>query len=118
MTAESIVGVNAVTGQFYWQVGQFQTNKIHANSPVYLNGIIYCSSTDDEENRNSGLVALKLSDDGKSVTTLWRNEDFRNLMGGIIVTDGHIYGSMYRRGLWCCINSANGKIIYSSNKIG
>jgi outer membrane protein assembly factor BamB len=114
MTAESIVGVDAVTGKFYWQVDQFQTNKIHANTPVYLNGIIYCSS--DNAKTNFGLVALKLSDDGKSVSTLWRNEDFKNLMGGIIVTDGHIYGSMYRKGLWCCINTTTGKIIYSSNK--
>jgi outer membrane protein assembly factor BamB len=114
MTAESIVGVDAVTGQFYWKVDQFQTNKIHANTPVFLNGIIYCSS--DNAKTNFGLVALKLSDDGKSVSVLWRNEDFKNLMGGIIVTDGHIYGSIYRKGLWCCINTTTGKIIYSSNK--
>lgn len=115
MTAESIVAVDAVTGQFYWKVDQFQANKIHANTPVYLNGIIYCSS--DNAKTNFGLVALKLSDDGKSVSVLWRNEDFKNLMGGIIVTDGHIYGSMYRKGLWCCINAVTGKIIYSSDKI-
>lgn len=116
MTAESIVGVDAVTGKFYWQVPQFQVNKIHANTPVYLNGTIYCSS--DYSKTNSGLVALKLSDDGKSITVLWRNENFRNLMGGIIVTDGHIYGSMYRKGLWCCINATSGQIIYSSDKLG
>ena len=116
MTAESIVGVDAVTGQFYWKVDQFQTNKIHANTPVYSNGIIYCSS--DNAKTNFGLVALKLSDDGKNVSILWRNVDFKNLMGGIIVTDGHIYGSMYRKGLWCCINTTTGKIIYSSNKFG
>ena len=116
MTAESIVGVDAVTGQFYWKVDQFQSNKIHANTPVYLNGIIYCSS--DNAKTNFGLVALKLSDNGKSVSTLWRNEEFKNLIGGIIVTDSHIYGSMYRKGFWCCINTATGKIIYSSNKFG
>lgn len=114
MTAESIIGVDAVTGKFYWQVEQLQTNKIHANTPVYSNGIIYCSS--DNAKTNFGLVALKLSDDGKSVSTLWRNEEFKNLMGGIIVTDGHIYGSVYRKGLWCCIDARTGKIVYSSNK--
>ncbi len=88
MTAESIVGVDAGTGQVYWQVPQFQTNKIHANTPVHNKGIIYCSSTDDKQNV-SGLVALQLNDDGKSVSTLWRNEEFKNLMGGIIVTDEH-----------------------------
>jgi outer membrane protein assembly factor BamB len=116
MTAESIVAVDAVTGQFYWKVDQFQTNKIHANSPVYSEGIIYCSS--DNAKINFGLVALKLSDDGKSVSVLWRNEEFKNLMGGIIVKDGNIYGSVYRKGLWSCINTTSGKSVYSSNKFG
>ena len=117
MTAESIIGVDAGTGQFYWQVPQFQTHKIHANTPVYYNGIIYCSSTDDKQNV-SGLVALKLNDDGKRVSTLWRNVEFKNLMGGIIVIDGHIYGSMYRKGLWHCIDAASGQIIYSTDSFG
>jgi len=116
MTAESIIGVDAITGQAYWQVPQFQGNKIHANTPVYSNGIIYCSS--DYDQKNCGLVALKLSEDGKKVTTLWRNENFKNLMGGIIVKDDHIYGSMYRKGLWCCIRTTDGQILYSSNKLG
>jgi outer membrane protein assembly factor BamB len=116
MTAESIVGVDAVSGQFYWQVPQFQGNKIHANTPVYSNGIIFCSS--DYDKTNCGIVALKLSDDAKSVTIEWRNEGFKNLMGGIIVKDGYIYGSMYRKGLWCCLRASDGKILYSSDKLG
>jgi len=116
MTAESIVGVDAETGQFYWQIPQFQGNKIHANIPVYSDGIIYCSS--DDAKTNSGLVALKLSYDGKSVTTIWRNENFKNLMGGIIVRDGYIYGSLYRKKLWCCLDAETGQILYSSAKLG
>ena len=116
MTARSIVGVDAMTGQVYWQVPQFQGNKIHANSPVYYKDRIYCSSDYDES--NSGLVALRLSDDGKSVTVEWRNENFRNLMGGIIITNGHIYGSLYRKGSWCCIRASDGEILYTSNKLG
>ena len=116
MTAESIVCVDAVTGEYYWQVPQFQGNKIHANTPVYLDGIIYCSS--DNAETNAGLVALKLSDDGKSVTVEWRNESFKNLMGGIIVKGGHIYGSMYRKSLWCCLSTSDGRILYSSDRLG
>lgn len=116
MTAESIIGVDAVTGQFYWQVPQLQVNKIHANTLVYLNGIIYCSS--DYAKSNSGLVALKLSGDGKKVNTIWRNMTFKNLMGGVVVHEGHIYGSMYRKGQWCCINASSGQILYSSDKFG
>ena len=116
MTSESVIGIDALTGEFYWQVPQFQRNKIHANTPVYSDGIIYCSSEDDKT--NSGLVALKLSDDGKSVTVKWRNQDFKNLMGGIIVTGGHIYGSTYRRGLWSCVDKEDGRILYSTRVLG
>ncbi len=116
MTAKSVIGVDAVTGQFYWQVPQFQRNKIHANTPVYYQGSIYCSSELDQT--NSGLLALKLSDDGKSVTTQWRNETFRNVMGGIIVTDDHIYGSVYQKGLWCCLRASDGQIVYQYNGLG
>jgi outer membrane protein assembly factor BamB len=116
MTAESIIGVDALTGQCYWQVPQFQVNKIHANTPVYSGGKIYCSS--DYDISNSGLVALKLSDDGKSVTIDWRNENFKNLIGGIILWEGYIYGSMYRKNMWYCLDASDGQILYSSDKFG
>jgi outer membrane protein assembly factor BamB len=116
MTAESIIGVDALTGKCYWKVPQFQTNKIHANTPVYANGMIYCSS--DYDKTNAGLVALKLSDDGKSVTIEWRNENFKNLMGGILVLNGYIYGSVFRGNLWSCLDASNGQIIYTSDKLG
>ena len=63
----------------------------------------------------SGLLALKLSYDGKQVGQLWRNEDFKNLMGGIVLIDGTIYGSAYRTKNWYSVNSVTGeeKIIES-----
>ena len=114
MTQTSVIGIDADTGELYWRVDQFQTNKIHANTPVYENGIIYCSSTSSKEG-NSGLLALKLSEDGKKVEQLWRNEDFKNLMGGIVLIDGTIYGSAYRTKNWYSVNAATGeeKIIAS-----
>jgi len=114
MTQTSVIGMDAGSGELYWRVNQFQTNKIHANTPVYENGIIYCSSTSSKEG-NSGLLALKLSEDGKRVENLWRNEDFKNLMGGIVLIDGTIYGSAYRTKNWYSVNAATGeeKIIAS-----
>jgi outer membrane protein assembly factor BamB len=114
MTQTSVIGIDADSGELYWRVDQFQTNKIHANTPVYENGIIYCSSTSSKEG-NSGLLALKLSEDGKKVEQLWRNEDFKNLMGGIVLIDGTIYGSAYRTKNWYSVNAATGeeKIIAS-----
>lgn len=116
MTDGSIIGVDARTGQFYWDVPQSQTYKIHANVPLYSNGIIYCAS--ENEASNNGLVALKLSDDGKKVTQLWRNRDFKNLMEGFILRDGLIYGSVYEANKWMCVDIADGKALHTFNKFG
>jgi outer membrane protein assembly factor BamB len=111
MTAESIIGVDADDGTFYWRVPQFQGNKIHANTPVYFDGKILCSSSSAKS--NSGLVLLNLSAAGKSVEVIWRNEKYRNLMGGVIVRDGYIYGGQYRKNAWCCIDTGTGEIVYT-----
>jgi len=116
MTSGSIIGIDARTGEFYWQVPQNQWNKIHANTPLYSNGVLYCSSERDE--KVCGLVALKLSQDGKKVTVLWRNEEYKNLMGGIVLKDGLIYGSVYNGSTWCCIDASDGKILHSFRGFG
>ena len=115
-TDGSIIGVDARTGQFYWDVPQKQRNKIHANVPVYSGGVIYCASENDES--DNGLVALKLSDDGRKVTQLWRNREFKNLMEGFIVKDGMIFGSVYNAGIWLCVDANSGKTLHEFNKFG
>jgi outer membrane protein assembly factor BamB len=107
MTATSVIGLDAGTGELYWRVEQMQRNLIHANSPVYSGGIIYCSSSSAPQ--SSGIVALKLSEDGKSVVQKWRNESFQNLMGGIVLVDGVIYGATYRKNEWSAIDASTGE---------
>lgn len=107
MTATSVIGLDAETGELYWRFEQQQKNKIHANTPVYANGMIFCSSASGDQ--NSGILALKLSADGKQAEQLWRNEKFQNLMGGIIIKDGTIYGSAYRKNDWYALNSETGQ---------
>ena len=107
MTAMSVIGLDAETGELYWRFEQQQKNKIHANTPVYANGMIFCSSASGD--KNSGILALKLSADGKQAEQAWRNEKFQNLMGGIIIKDGTIYGSTYRKNDWYALNSETGQ---------
>lgn len=116
LTSESIVGIDAETGQFYWQAPQIMEYKNNANTPVYSDGMIYVAS--DMEKPNSGLVALKLSDDGKKVSVDWRVQEFTSLMGGIIVKDGYIYGSKIDKKSWYCIDAKTGKTQYISKIIG
>jgi outer membrane protein assembly factor BamB len=116
MTATSALGIDADTGEMYWRVEQMQGNKIHANTPVYEDGVIYFSSSSAK--RNGGLLALQLSEDGKSIKQLWRNESLKNLMGGIIVRDDFIYLSKYRSSEWYAVNKATGEENLLTDKFG
>jgi outer membrane protein assembly factor BamB len=113
MTSESIVGVDAETGETYWVQEQRQRNYIHANTPIYHDGKILCSSSSDQSDLD-GTVLLQLSKDGKEASVLWRNTGITNLMGGVILKDGFVYGSNYRSSEWYCLNWTTGETEYIS----
>ena len=117
MTAESIIGINADTGEFLWRVPHYQRNKIHANSPLYWNGQILCSS-ESAKNPDHGTVLLQLDETGKNACVVWRNSQFRNLMGGIILKDGFVYGSVYHKKNWYCVDWNTGNIQYEFDGFG
>lgn len=116
LTASSIIGLDAATGEMYWRIHQFQDNKIHANTPVYFDGRILVSSASRKD--SSGLVLLQLSPDGKKADIVWRNREFTNLMGGFILKDGYLYGSAYLQPKWFCIDVATGVTQYISKELG
>ena len=117
MTASSIIGLDANTGQAYWAIEQRQRHNIHANTPVYFQGKILCSSSSDQ-NDLDGTVQIELSQNGKSAEVVWRNTDFTNLMGGVILKDGYIYGAKYRRSDWYCLNWQTGETKYIESGLG
>jgi len=115
LTSTSIIGLDADNGQMYWRIHQFQDNKIHANTPVYFDGNLIVSSASRKD--SSGLVSLTLSPDGKKAEIAWRNKEFINLMGGIVLKDGYIYGSAYIQPKWFCIDSKTGETKYIAKEL-
>lgn len=116
LTATSIIGVDAETGKMYWRIHQFQDNKIHANTPVFIDGKIIVSSASRKD--SSGLVMLQLSPDGKKAEIEWRNKEFINLSGGYILKDGYLYGGAYLQSKWFCIDLSNGQTKYIARELG
>jgi outer membrane protein assembly factor BamB len=116
LTASSILGLDANTGEMFWRVHQFQDNKIHANTPIYYDGKVLVSSASRRD--SSGLVLLQLSDDGRKADIIWRNKEIINLMGGVVLIDGHIYGSSYLQARWFCIDAYTGETVYIDRELG
>ena len=60
---------------------------------------------------------LQLTEDGTSVTELWRDESLDDKMGGMILLDGRIYGSGDSNKKWFCIDWETGEELYSSKML-
>lgn len=116
MTAGSVMGIDANTGEMYWQIKQTQRNKIHANTPIYADGKLLVASADPTD--TSGLVQIKLIDDGKDAKVVWRNKKFRNLMGGLVKIDSCIYGSAYMKKDWQVIDWNTGDMLVQNKELG
>jgi outer membrane protein assembly factor BamB len=112
-TAKSIIGVDASNGKFLWQFEHINTYAVHPNTPLYLNGYLYCLS-----GYGKGGVMLKLSEDGNSVSKVWSNTSLDNQMGGVVIVNGRIYGSGQKPHTWSCLDWNTGKEFYSEKITG
>ena len=97
MTEKSILGLDAATGKKLWSYEQINTYAVHANTPLYSNGYLYCVS-----GYGCGGVMLKLAVDGSSVEKVWKDSRLDSRMGGMVLLNGKIYGLGDKvKGLFC-----------------
>ena len=113
LTAESVLGIDAETGTLLWSYPKTNAWAVHANTPVYKDGMIYVVS-----GYGSGGIMLKLADDCKSVSMVWTNTSLDNQMGGVVLLDGKIYGSGQKNKTWQCVDWNTGEMKYETKEIG
>ena len=115
MTAESVLGIDAVYGQPLWRIAHKQGNKINANSPVYAEGRIYSAS--GQADTTKGHLMIELSEDGRTAEAGWRNEEWFNLLGGIILHEDCLYSSTFDKKEWYCLDAGTGHLNYVSDQV-
>ena len=112
MTANSILGIDASNGKLLWRHSQTNQYSVHANTPLYKDGYLYCVS-----GYGRGGVMLKLSDEGSSIEETWRDTLLDNQMGGVILLNDRIYGAGHINYKWFCLDWNTGKKLFSSTMI-
>lgn len=113
MTANNILGLDAATGQLLWSHPQTNRYSIHANTPIYHAGAVYCFS-----GYGRGGVKLQLSEDGTSAEKVWFNSTMNSRIGGAVLLDGYIYGSGDTNREWQCIDWETGEQKYTTREVG
>lgn len=113
MNAGHILGLDAKDGTLLWSHPQSNRHEVHANTPVFYNGDLFCFS-----GYGQGGVKLTLSPDGSSVKQAWFNNTLDSRMGGMVVADGYLYGSGDNNRHWRCVDWKTGEEKYASTELG
>ncbi len=112
-TAENLIAINPENGEIVWH---YNVTKYHlheqgvganTNAPLFREGYIFVTS-----GYNHPGTKLKLADDGKSVTEIWKNDTIDTHHGGVILFEGNLYGSNWQnnsKGRWASVNWETGK---------
>lgn len=113
MTADNIIGVDAKNGKMLWSYPQTNRWQVHANTPIFYKGDLFCFS-----GYGQGGVKLDLSEDGSSVKKDWFKTELDSRIGGMVVVDGYLYGSGDKARQWRCVDWNTGEEKYVSSQIG
>jgi outer membrane protein assembly factor BamB len=107
-TSKSLMAINIENGEVAW------TYKLKgspfANTPIFRNGFLYTVDA-----YKSGSFMLKISEDGKSVTEVWKNLKLDPQQGDLVLLGERMYGANERGKKFSCIDWNTGKEIYSDS---
>ncbi len=114
ITARSVVGLAPETGAVFWRQPQDPDAKDpnHSVSPVYEQGRLYATS-----GHGKGGQMLELSADGRGIEQKWIDQTLNCLHGGLVVVDGHVYGTN-SKGRWVCLDFETGEVMYETRGVG
>lgn len=120
-SAYHLMGFDTETGKLLWSQEQdnYPMDKripgngdTHSNTVLYSGGYIYYVAGD-----GNCAVKLKLSDDGTSITQIWRNKGFDSYMGGVVKIGDYLYGCGTAKPDLRALNATTG-LLTDSLKIG
>ena len=109
-----LFGIDASNGEILWKVKHDQSSDpnmrryelIKCTTPLYSEGMVYVTGGYD-----TGGMMVKIADDGKDASIVWKDSVLDNHHGGVVVVNGYIYGSNWlnnNKGNWCCIEWKTG----------
>lgn len=101
----AFLGMDGKTGELMFISKMDTAGNLHGNIPILDGDDLYY--TEGDGNRT---VKYKLAPDGSSVTEVWRNRDFDNIMGGVVRLGDKIYGTAHRQMYLKCLDMKTGQV--------
>jgi outer membrane protein assembly factor BamB len=112
MTANNIIGIDFTTGKKLWSYKNTNTWSVHANTPIYGDGMILCTS-----GYGTGSTMLRLQNGGRSIEKAWQLADIDSRIGAMVKIGNYVYGSGDKNRYWFCVDWKTGQIKYKDNTL-
>ena len=116
LTLKAMIGVDADSGKLLWRVEHVSYADENVLRPVYQDGHVLVSTV------AAGTRKWRIDVDGKtaSVQEVWNSKQMDNHHGGVVLLDGHLYGSScaFNRNKWICLDWETGKMRYVDAGVG
>ncbi|MDR2928508.1 MAG: PQQ-like beta-propeller repeat protein [Cytophagaceae bacterium] len=104
-TANHIIGIEVATGKKLWSHPNTNRHSVHANTPVYSDNMILCTS-----GYGRGTTMLRLTNGGRGVEEVWFVGEMDNRIGAMVKVGDYIYGSGDANRFWFCADWKTGAI--------
>ncbi len=112
-THSKLIGVRADDGQFLWENSSACNGTANCSTALYDNGLLFYSS-----GYSTGGVCLELKSSGNTTTAreLYKTRDMQSHHGGMVIVDGHLYGSS--EAIFRCLELRTGNVKWESRNPG
>lgn len=109
-----VVGVGVDKGEFLWGNDDSANDTANCSSPVYMDGMVFSAS-----GYGKGGAMVKLAAKGKKIDArhAYHTNKMESHHGGLVLLDGHIYGSS-DPGVVRCLELETGKVKWESRSVG
>jgi outer membrane protein assembly factor BamB len=108
-----VVGVAAADGKFLWRYDKPANGTANCSTPIYSDGFVFAASG---YGTGGGLAKLAKADAGFTATEVYFTREMKNHHGGMVLLDGHIYGS--NEGQLACLNFKSGQAKWQARQPG
>ena len=112
ITGHHIVGVDISDGKLLWSVPYTNRFFEHPNTPVYDNGMVFCTSS-----YGVGSVMLRLTDGGRGVEQVWTAKELDPRTGHFLKHGDYLYGAGDNNSHWYCVDWKTGKVMYRDKSL-
>ena len=109
-SADCYYGVDIATGKLLWKVDFKNKQGLNLTDVVVENGHVYITS---DYGKGSMLIRLKRSGNAFETETVWESALLDNHHGGVILHNGHLYGSGTNSRGWFCLDFLTGKQMWN-----